>query len=331
MFDMKYAITIKNLNKTYKTHYREPGLVNAIKSIFKRQYETKHAVKNVSFKVKTGEILGLIGPNGAGKSTIIKALSGILHPTTGKIKSLGFIPWKQRTRYVKNLGVVLGQKSQLWWDLPAKDTYEMHREIYSIPRETYKKRLGYMTKMLQIEDVIKTPVRDMSLGERMKSKLIASLLHNPKLVLLDEPSIGLDIIAKDRMRDFIKQVNKKKKTTFIITTHDMQDIEKLCKRIIIIDNGQIIYNGPLKKIMKKFLNKKIINVKADSKIPSKLRLKNCRIIEQKKYKLKIEISTKKTKIKDIVNYLITKLDIADITISEPPIEEIIQEIYMKNA
>lgn len=330
ILDMKYAITVRNLEKTYRTHIRDPGIVSALKSVIKRKYETKHAVKNVSFKVKRGEILGLIGPNGAGKSTIIKALSGILYPTSGIVKVIGYVPWENRVKYVQNLGVVLGQKSQLWWDLPAKDTYELHREIYKIPKDEYNKRLDYMVKMLQIEEVIKTPVRDMSLGERMKAKIVASLLHNPKIVLLDEPSIGLDIIAKDRMRDFIKEVNKKQKTTFIITTHDMQDIEKLCKRIIIIDKGTIVYDGPLNKIKKQYQNKKVIEVKTETKIP-KLRLRNCKILDQKKYRIAIEINTKKTKIKNLINYLLVKLDVADITISEPPIEEIIQEIYKKNA
>lgn len=330
MNNMKYAISIKKLNKVYITHVRESGIWNAFKSIIKREYKTKHAVKNVSFNVKKGEILGLIGPNGAGKSTIIKVLSGILYPTSGKVNVIGFVPWKQRKEYVKNLGVVLGQKSQLWWDLPAIDTYELHREIYQIPRETYQKRLSYMVKMLQVEHVIKTPVRDMSLGERMKSKLIAALLHNPKIVLLDEPSVGLDVIAKDRMRNFIKEVNKKHKTTFVITTHDMQDIEKLCKRVIIIDKGIIIYDGPLEKIKKRITNKKVIEIKTETKIKN-LKLKNVKILEQKRYKLILEINTKKIKIKKIVTYLLNQLDVADITISDPPIEEIIQEIYRKNA
>ena len=328
--DMEYDIDIRNLNKTYKTHIRDPGIWNAFKSVLKRKYEIKHAVKNVSFKVKKGEILGLIGPNGAGKSTIIKTLSGILYPTSGKVNVIGYTPWEDRKKYVQNLGVVLGHKAQLWWDLPAIDTYELHREIYKIPKDTYKKRLSHMLKMLQIEKVVKTPVRDMSLGERMKSKLVASLLHRPKIVLLDEPSIGLDVIAKDRMRDFIKEQNKKHKTTFIVTTHDMGDIEKLCKRIIIIDKGTIIYNGPLEKIKKKFIHKKVIEFKTESPIKN-IKIKNIKILEQKKYQATIEINTKKIKIKNVVNYLIKNLDVADITISEPPIEEIIQEIYKKNA
>ncbi|MBU0461274.1 MAG: ATP-binding cassette domain-containing protein, partial [Nanoarchaeota archaeon] len=239
----KTVIEVKNLKKVYKTHKRGEGLLNAFKSIIKRKFEYKHALKGVSFKIDEGEIVGLIGPNGAGKSTTIKALSGILFPTSGTVKVLNYVPWENRVKYVANIGVVFGQKHQLVWDLPPIDTFALNKDIYNIPEADFRRRENHMIELLNLKDVVTTPARDLSLGERMKCQLIAALLHNPKLVFLDEPSIGLDVIAKDLMRDFIVDINKREKTTFIITTHDMQDIERLCKRVIIINHGEIVYDG----------------------------------------------------------------------------------------
>jgi len=321
-------IQIKNLKKTYRTHTREPGLANAIKSLFKRKYEIKHALKGISFEVEEGEIVGFIGPNGAGKSTTIKALSGVLYPTSGEIRVMGFTPWKDRAKYVKNIGVVFGQKPQLVWDLPPVDTFYLNKEIYEIPPKEFDKRLKSLVKTLDLKNFFKTPTRDLSLGERMKCKLVSAVLHNPKLVFLDEPSIGLDVIAKDRLRDFIKKVNKEYNTTFIVTTHDMQDIERLCKRIVIINNGEIVYNGRFRDIKSKILSKKILEVKF-FEFTGDFKFKGCRILNKGKYGMKIEVDTKKATIKEVIDYLITNYDFADLTILDPPIEEIIKEIYNK--
>jgi len=213
---IKPIIYVNNLKKTYKTHSREPGLVNAIKSLFRRKYVVNEALKGISFEIYPGEIVGFIGPNGAGKSTTIKILSGILYPSDGDVEVMGLIPWKNRIKYVKNIGVVFGQKNTLWWDLPASDTFHLNREFYNIPKREFNSRLKRMVKLLDVDKVMGTPVRDLSLGERMKCQAITSLLHNPKLVFLDEPTIGLDIIAKDRFRDVIKDANKQYKTTFIV-------------------------------------------------------------------------------------------------------------------
>jgi len=320
------AITVKNLKKVYRTHKRGKGMWNAVVSLFNRKYENKHALKGISFNVEEGEVLGLIGPNGAGKSTTIKALSGILYPTSGEVKVIGYVPWKERVKYVKHLGVVLGQKEQLWWDLPAVDTFYMNKEVYQIQESKFKKRLNYMVKLLDVKEVINSPVRDLSLGERMKCKLIAALLHSPKVVFLDEPTIGLDIIARDRLRDFVKEVNQKEGTTFIVTTHDMQDIEKLCKRIIIINCGVIVYDGLLEKLKSTILNNKIVDVKFESKVKG-FRLKGCKVLEKGDYNFVIEADTKVTKIKKVIDYLLLNYEVADINITDPPIEEIIQRIY----
>lgn len=326
---MQPVIVVKDLKKIYKTHKREQGLLNAIKSLVHRDYEYKEALKGISFEVDEGEILGLIGPNGAGKSTAIKALSGVLFPSSGEVKVLGFIPWRDRIKYVKHIGVVFGQKEQLWWDIPAVDTFYLHKDLFEIDEKVFEKRLSHMVKILQIEDIMKTPVRDLSLGERMKCKIVAALIHNPKLVFLDEPTIGLDIVAKERFVDFIKDINKKYNTTFIVTTHDMQDVERLCKRIVIINHGEIIYDGYLEHIKNKFIKKKIIDVKIeDAKINFKL--KGCRIIKKTKYEMKIELELERNTIKNLVDYLLNNFRIVDINIQDPSIEEIIKNIY-KNA
>ncbi len=319
-------ISVKNLSKTYKTHERGEGFLNAIKSLVKRNYKYKKALRDVSIEIDEGEIVGLIGPNGAGKSTLVKALSGILYPSKGNVEVMNFVPWKDRVRYVKNIGVVFGQKSQLWWDLPAIDTFYLHKELYDIKEKDFNKRLKQMIELLDVEDIVKIPVRDLSLGERMKCEIIASLLHMPKVVFLDEPTIGVDIISKNKLREFIKKLNKENKITFIITTHDMQDIEKLCERIIIINHGELVYDGLLKEIKSKFLKTKIIDVKFDEEIKD-FNFKGCKILDKKTYEFRIEINTKKQSINNVVNYLVNKYKFEDLVISDPSIEEVIEEIY----
>ncbi len=322
-----HIIEVKNLTKTYKTHKREKGFINACKSLIVREYEYKKALKNISFSIEEGEIVGLLGPNGAGKSTTIKALSGILFPTSGKVKVLDYTPWADRVKYVANIGVVFGQKQQLLWDLPPVDSFYLNRDLYEIDKEEFEVRLKRMVKLLQVEKIIKTPVRDLSLGERMKCKLIAALLHKPKIVFLDEPSIGLDVIAKDTMRDFIIEANQKYRTTFIVTTHDMQDIERLCKRIIIINHGIVIYDGPLEYIKKKYLTKKTITIKSEEPI-KRCKLKGCTVKEHSKYEMTIEVDMKQTKLKSVVDCLMNNgKGFADMIISDPPVEEIIQLIF----
>ncbi len=323
---MQDIIQVKNLKKSFKTFKREAGLFSAFKSLISRKYKIAHALKGISFEIPKGEILGFIGPNGAGKSTTIKALSGILYPSSGCVKVLNYIPWKDRVKYVKNIGVVFGQKHQLHWDLPPIDTFYLNKELYQIPDRLFKGRLKYMVELLDLKETIKTPVRSLSLGERMKCKLVAALLHNPKIVFLDEPTIGLDAIAKHKLREFVKYVNQKYKTTFIITTHNMDDIEKLCKRIVIINHGTIVYDGPLNKIKKKYVKYKFLDIKFDEKIP-RFKFPGCKVIDKEKYELKIEVNTKKQSVKKVVDYLIKNYPFEDMIISDPPIEEIIQLIY----
>jgi len=329
---MENIIIISDLCKDFKSHKRKAGFGEATKSLFIRKYETTNALKNINLEVKRGEILGLIGPNGAGKSTLIKILTGVLFPTSGAVDVMGFVPWEERIRYVKHIGVVFGQKSQLWWDIPAADTFELHSELYDIPKREFAERLNYMVDSLEIGEIIKKPVRQLSLGERMRCELVLALLHKPKIVFLDEPTIGLDIIAKDKIRDFIEEFNKRYSTTFIITTHDMSDIEKLCKHVVIVNHGEIVYNGLLERIKDNFASKKVIDCRFSNMISNKkFSMKGCSIIKKNKYQLILEVDLKKSKVKNVIDYLITNYKVSweDIIIEDPPIEEIIKLVYRK--
>lgn len=329
---MVEVIKVKNLWRQFKTYKREAGFLAALKSLAKREYIVKDALKGISLSIKKGEIIGLIGPNGAGKSTLIKILSGVLYPTKGEVDVLGFVPWQDRIKYTKDIGVVFGQKTQLWWDIPAIDSFDMNRGMYEVSDEDYKERLDLMAKLLEIEEIMKKPVRQLSLGERMRCEVVQALLHNPKIVFLDEPSIGLDIIAKERMREFILEMNKKHGTTFIITTHDMGDIEKLCERIIIINHGRTIYDGSVKDVRKKFANRKIIHCKfSEPTLVKSSDVGGCRIITRNRHESVIEVDLHKVKLRNVIDNLMRKygLKIEDMGISEPPIEEIIALIYRK--
>ena len=326
----KKVINVSKIVKEFKEQKRGSGIKESLKTLFKKNYEIKSALKGVNLTINEGEVVGLIGPNGAGKSTIIKIMTGVLFPTSGEVDILGYVPWKDRVKYVSNIGVVFGQKSQLWWDIPALDTFELHKELYNIPKDEFIKRRDYMIEKLGIQDIVKKQVRQLSLGERMRCEVVLSLLHNPKIVFLDEPTIGLDIIAKDKIRDFIREFNQKYKTTFIITTHDMSDIEELCKRIIIINHGGIVYDGLLEEVRKKFANKKIIDCKFLKKVAGKeLKVKHCKVITKNDYEITFELDIKNSKIPDLIYFLIKTFgdNIEDIDIKDPPIEEIIKLIY----
>ncbi len=325
-------IVVRNIRKEFEERKRGAGFKESLKALFSRKYEIKAALKNVSLEIEKGEIVGLIGPNGAGKSTLIKILTGVLYPTKGYANILGFIPWKDRVKYVKNIGVIFGQKSQLWWDIPALDTFELHRELYGIPKKEFEARRDYMIKALEIGEVVKKQVRQLSLGERMRCELVLALLHNPKIAFLDEPTIGLDIIAKERIRDFIVEFNRKYQTTFIITTHDMADIERLCRRIIMINHGRIIYDGLLAKVRKDFANSKVVECKFFSPLLiTEFKFTGTKILKTAKHNLVLEIDLSKAKISDLVYHILKRFgnEIEDIDIEEPPIEEIIKLMYQR--
>ena len=255
---MSKIIEFNNICKNFKISVKKKG--NVIVNFFKREHKTIEALKNVSFDVEEGDIVGYIGPNGAGKSTTIKIMSGILNPTSGECKIMGYTPWKDRKQYVKNIGVVFGQRSQLWWDVPIIDSFELLKDIYKIPDKEYNETLTELTETLNLKELLNRPLRQLSLGQKMKCELAGSLLHRPKILFLDEPTIGLDAVTKLAVREFIKKINKKWGTTIILTTHDMSDIDALTNKIILIGRGQILYNGTFSAIKEKYDNSKIINV-----------------------------------------------------------------------
>ena len=241
-------IEFNDICKIYRVARREPGLGSAVKSLFKREYSTINAINHISFSIDDGEMVGYIGPNGAGKSSTIKILSGILMPDSGTCLVNGQVPWKDRKEYVRQIGVVFGQRSQLWWDIPVMDSFGLLQAIYSIPAPKYRSKLDELTQLLHLEELLKTPTRQLSLGQRMRCEIAASLLHEPKLLFLDEPTIGLDAVSKIAVRDFIKKMNEEHKTTVILTTHDMQDIEAIARRVILIGNGQKLLDGTLEDL-----------------------------------------------------------------------------------
>lgn len=321
-------IDVQNLCKTFKIHKRGTGFSGAVKNIFHPTYEHKKAVDNISFNIKEGEMVGFIGPNGAGKSTTVKMLSGILYPDSGNINVAGYIPYKQRKEYVANIGVVFGQKSQISWDLSPLDSYEVIKHIYKIPEKKYKENLERFTDLLDMEKFINQPVRQLSLGQRMRADIAAALLHSPKIVFFDEPTIGIDVVGKDKIRKFIKTLNQTDNITMIFTTHDMQDIEKTCERLIIIDDGKKLYDGSLENVKKSYVSSRIIEAEFES-LPIELNLANVIVsdVENNAMKKIISFDTNEVSVNLLMSELMNTHNIKDVSIREPEIDAIIRDIY----
>ena len=318
-------IEVKQISKTFRVAKKKSGLKEAFKSFFHREYLDIHAVEDISFSIAKGEVVGYIGPNGAGKSTTIKILSGILTPDKGECSILGMTPWKDREKYVKKIGVVFGQRSQLWWDIPAEDTFDLLKDIYDIPEEEYLTTKKDLIEKLNLTDIINIPVRQLSLGQRMRCEIAASLLHNPEILFLDEPTIGLDAVSKQLVRDFIKRLNKEKHTTIILTSHDMSDITTLAKRIILIGKGKVLYDGSLKKLRDSFETEKYISIKTKDSI----RVKNKGILSRKKNKNGYDfvINTQVLSVSKLLKILSGKIEIEDIEIEDESIDSIIVKLY----
>ena len=314
-------IEVKNISKTFKVPIRE----GILKSFFNRKYKYIKAIDNISFSIKKGEIVGYIGPNGAGKSTTIKILSGILYPDEGKVVIDKMIPYLDRKKYVREIGVVFGQRSQLWWDIPAIDSFELLKEIYKIDDEEYKETLNELIETLNLKEIINIPVRQLSLGSRMRLEIAASLIHRPKILFLDEPTIGLDAVSKKEVRDFIKKINKKNNITVILTTHDMNDIEALSKRIILIGKGKVLYDGTLNKLKKDYDYIKRVTIITKEKI----NIKKNYIVEQRNEKDKIEfkIDVRKIELNKFISYITDKIAMEDLEIENNNIDDIIVKLY----
>lgn len=319
-------IEVENLSKTFKVAKRSENFLSSVKSLFKRKYILKQALKDVSFNITEGEIVGYIGPNGAGKSTTIKILCGILTPTSGTCVVNGLVPWQNRIKYVKNIGAVFGQRSNLNWDIPIIDSYELLKEIYRIPDDEYERNLKNLTQKLKLQELLNVPLRQLSLGQKMRCEIAAALLHSPKILFLDEPTIGLDSVSKLAVRDFIKQINSQTKVTVILTTHDMSDIEALTNRVILIGKGQILYDGAFDEIKKKYGKVKNIEVEFEE-IPKDLTLKNYELICVKDKVATFENLLPGFNMTKFIQELEKNYKVVDVSISAMNTEEIVSEMY----
>lgn len=324
-------IEVKSVKKTFKKPLRQPGLIGAFKSLFSFKYSTVEAVKDVSFSLEAGEIVGYIGANGAGKSTTIKMMCGILTPTEGEILVDGYHPYnpKERRKVLGNIGVVFGQRSQLWWDLPLIESLIILKEIYGVSDEDYKERLDFLKGVLDLDTFINQPVRTLSLGQRMRADLAASLIHNPKILFLDEPTIGLDVLVKDNMLKTIKEIRRKYNTTIVLTTHNMDDITDLCDRVIILDEGQILYDGSIKNIKLKFGDIRHISFYSSNIDIETLKAKlnhGCQVEEVKGY-IHLSFDAKDIAVKDVLKVILDNYVVDDLQINETSLESIVKKIY----
>lgn len=324
---MNNIITVEHLNKKYTTYKRGSGFKESIKSFFHRETVFVDAVKDVSLTVEEGDIIGILGPNGAGKSTTIKMLTGTLYPTSGTIDVMGYTPYKDRIAYVKRMGAVFGQKSQLIFDIPPVDSFRMNRAIYEIEDNEYTKRVNMLIELLELGDKVMRPTRVLSLGERMKCEFVMAMLHNPKIVFLDEPTIGLDVIAKQNIRQFIKEMNKKG-TTFILTTHDLEDVEQLAKNVVIINKGEKVFDNTIQNLRKNLGNKKIVELTLTKKVDLKMDITGTRIIQTgNDLTMTIEVDVDIIPINQFITSLASICEFSDISIRELPMEKIITNIY----
>src|SRR5688572_2232226 len=323
------AIVVQGLTKTYRSYKKAPGFRGAVKGLFKRDYETTHAAKDIRFAVEEGELVGFLGPNGAGKTTTLKMLAGLLYPTTGEARVLGYVPWERRDGYRRQFALLLGQKNQLWWDLPARESLELNSKIYGIPPEQFQRSVAEMTEMLDVKDKLNVMVRELSLGERMKMELIAALLHQPKVLFLDEPTIGLDVISQKTVRNFLREHNARRKTTILLTSHYMADIQELCQRVIIIDRGSIFFDGALSEVLDRFADFKIVTIQlGENAAIEDSRLEGLgEIVEKSELSLKLKV--KRDRVTTACKQLLDTLPVQDIDIQEVPIEDIIRQIFAR--
>lgn len=334
---METMIYAENLRKEFKKIIKEPGIKGSVKALFKPKKEIVKAVDGITFEVPKGEILGFIGPNGAGKSTVIKMLTGILMPTSGYCRINGQIPQEDRKNYVKEIGVVFGQRTQLWWDLALRETYAVLKEIYDVPDDRYKQRMAFLNEVLELDDFITSPVRTLSLGQRMRADIAASLLHSPKVLFLDEPTIGLDVVVKENIRSAIRKINAEEGTTVILTTHDLDDIEQLCERIVMIDKGKKIFDGPIAELKHNFGEVRTLRFELnDAKDIGRLDYRgHFRLTEDDvavgndKADVSVRFNTAAVSVEDIISYTLSAVHVRDLSIKGVEIEEIIKRLYRR--
>ena len=322
---MDRAIIVDRLVKNFEITERKQGLIGSVSSLFSPKKKTVRALRGISFSIETGELVGFIGPNGAGKTTTLKILSGLLYPTSGFNQVLGFDPWDRKSEFLKQISLVMGQKNQLWWDLPAIETLELNRAIYEIPKKRYEESLDELTKMLEVKRLLNVQVRRLSLGQRMRLELVAALLHKPKVLFLDEPTIGLDVVGQQKMRDFIYDYNKKHDATILLTSHNMDDVFDLAKRVIVIDKGKILFDGDLRELVNRFAKDKIIKVylSKEADIKQLERIGKVKKLDFPQAVLSVRRATAAVAAAE----LLQKIPVADLTIEEEPIEEIVRKVF----
>jgi ABC-2 type transport system ATP-binding protein len=319
------TIEVANLRKYYEVHKKEPGLAGSLRAFVRRRYETVKAVDSISFRIAPGEMVGFLGPNGAGKTTTLKVLSGLLYPSGGEVSVNGFVPFERKPAFLKQITLVMGQKQQLFWDLPAIETFEVNKAIYEVPDQLYRRTLAELSDLLELGDLLKKQVRKLSLGERMKCELAAALLHQPRVLFLDEPTIGLDVTMQSRVRDFVAEYNRRYEATVLLTSHYMADVTALCRRVIVINQGRLLYDGNLQSLVEQVAPHKLIHLILSSPIsPEQLavygQVQRCEGLEA-------ELLVERSETTRIGARLLAEQPVADITIGEPPIEEIISEVF----
>ncbi len=323
------AIEVRDLTKTFRTYRKQPGFKGALRGLFHRTYEQTVAARDVTFKVEPGELVGFLGPNGAGKTTTLKMLSGLLYPTSGTARVLGYVPWERHDGYRRQFALLLGQKNQLWWDLPASESFELNAEIYGVPRADLEKRVAEMSELLMVRDKLNVSVRELSLGERAKMELIAALLHQPKVLFLDEPTIGLDVVSQKIVREFIRRHNAEHKTTIVLTSHYMADIQELCERVIIIDHGTIFFDGLLSDVVDRFADFKLIRIHCEgaARFSTERLAPYGEIVEQ--LPGTIQLKVKRDRVIPVCKALLDELPVSDIDIEEVPIEDIVRRVFAR--
>lgn len=324
-----FAIEVQGLQKTFQTKRKAAGLSSSLKSLFSPMVEPVNAVRGISFSMESGELLGFIGPNGAGKSTTIKILTGILFPSSGQASVLGFVPWKQRQQLAYQIGTVFGQRPQLWYHLPAIDTFYLFGKIYELDDRFIRQRIGFLAEAFEIQDLLETPVRKLSLGQRMRCEVAASLLHKPRLILLDEPSIGLDVVAKQRIRDTIRRMNELEGVGVLLTSHDAGDIEALCRNVIVINHGQIVFQDKVSNLKRRYLTSKLVEVRYASEVAPDFSVPGVEILKVGKYGVKMRFDTRQTPVEGVIASLASAGSLVDVTISDPTLEEVIRTIYQE--
>ncbi len=318
------AIEARDLTKTYRTYRKERGLWGSVKGLVKREYVETRAADRVSFEIEEGEFVGFLGPNGAGKTTVLKMLSGLLNPTSGDARVLGFVPWERRNELKRQFALLMGQKNALWWDLPAQESLELNRAIYGIERRRFEKVVGGLSELLEVQDKMNVMVRELSLGERMKMELISALIHEPRVLFLDEPTIGLDVVSQKRVREFLRIYNQEHRIVTMLTSHYMQDIEALCQRVIIIDHGQIFFDGELSEIIDRFSGSKILSLTFEKPINRDFS-RFGEVIEQTS--VSVQLKVPRAKVTETVREVVEACDLTDINVQEIPVEDVIRQLF----